>query len=51
VRAIVSEYFALEDYVDPARLFGAPEALRTTVAELPLYADAADISSCPVWKD
>jgi hypothetical protein len=50
VRAIVSESFGLEDYLDPARLFGGPEALRATMDELPLYADAADISSCPVWK-
>lgn len=49
VRAIVSESFAVEDYLDPARLFGGPEALQTTMAELPLYADHADISSCPVW--
>jgi hypothetical protein len=48
VRAIVSEFFAVDDYLDPARLFGGPEALRRTVEELPLYADAADISSCPV---
>jgi hypothetical protein len=51
VRAIVSETFALGDYLDPARLFGGPDALKATMAELPLYADAADISSCPVWKD
>jgi hypothetical protein len=51
VRAIVSESFQPDDYLDPARLFGAPEALQATVAELPLYADAADISSCPVWKE
>jgi EthD domain len=51
VRAIVSESFRLEDYLDPARLFGGPEALKVTMDELPLYADAADISSCPVWKD
>jgi hypothetical protein len=50
VRAIVSESFALEDYLDPARLFGGPEALKVTMDELPLYADATDISSCPVWK-
>ena len=48
VRAIVSEYFAEADYLDPARLFGGQEALRRTMAELPLYADAAEISSCPV---
>ena len=51
VRAIVSESFRPDDYLDPARLFGPPEALQATVAELPLYADAADISSCPVWKE
>lgn len=51
VRAIVSESFLLDDYVDPARLFGGQEALQRTVDELPLYADAADISSCPVWKE
>jgi hypothetical protein len=51
VRAIVSESFALDDYLDPARLFGGADALRVTMDELPLYADAADISSCPVWKD
>jgi hypothetical protein len=50
VRAIVSESFAPADYLDPARLFGDPEALRVTMAELPLYADAADISSCPVLR-
>ena len=48
VRAIVSEQFADEDYRDPARLFGSQEALDQTMAELPLYADAADISCCPV---
>jgi len=51
IRAIVSEYFELDDYLDPARLFGGQEALRRTMDELPLYADAADISSCPVWKE
>jgi hypothetical protein len=51
VRAIVSEFFVLDDYLDPARLFGGQEALQRTVDELPLYADAADISSCPVWRD
>lgn len=51
VRAIVSEYFSLDDYLDPARLFGGPEALQRTVDELPLYADAADISSCPVFAE
>jgi hypothetical protein len=51
VRAIVSEAFALDDYLDPARLFGDPETLQVTVDELPLYADTAEISCCPVWKD
>jgi hypothetical protein len=51
VRAIVSESFRVEDYLDPSRLFGGAEALKVTMDELPLYADAADISSCPVWKE
>jgi hypothetical protein len=51
VRAIVSESFAPDDYLDPGRLFGGPEALQRTMDELPLYADAADISSCPLWKE
>jgi hypothetical protein len=51
VRAIVREFFALDDYLDPGRLFGGPQALRDTVEGLSLYADAADISSCPVWGD
>jgi hypothetical protein len=50
VRAIVSEYFAEEVYLDPGRLFGAPEELTRTVEELPLYADQADISSCPLRR-
>lgn len=51
VRAIVSEHFPeVEDYTDPARLFGSPEALRTTVDELPLYGDQADMSSRPLWR-
>ena len=35
VRAIVSEFFAEDDYLDPARLF-APDELTTTIEELPL---------------
>ena len=50
VRAIVSECFAEQDYLDPRRLFGGPEALQRTADELPLYADVADISSCPVRR-
>jgi hypothetical protein len=49
VRAIVTEFFALEDYLDPRRLFGGKEALEVTMEELPLYADGDDISSCPLW--
>ena len=49
VRAVVSEHFALADYLDPARLFGGKESLDKTMAELSSYADAVDISSCPVW--
>jgi len=51
VRAIVSEFFVVEDYLDPSRLFGGKEALQRTMEELPLYADAADISSCPVFRE
>lgn len=50
VRAIVCEYFTPADYLDPARLFGSKEALERTMAELPSYADADDLSCCPVWQ-
>ncbi|MCW2706345.1 MAG: hypothetical protein JWM22_187 [Frankiales bacterium] len=50
IRAIVSESFTVEDYLDPARLFGGPETLQATIDELLLYADHADISSCPVLR-
>jgi len=50
VRAIVLESFAVDDYTDPSRLFGPPEALAAMAEELPLYADMADISSCPVTR-
>jgi hypothetical protein len=50
VRAIVTEFFALEDYLDPRRLFGGKDALEVTMEELPLYADGDDISSCPLWQ-
>jgi hypothetical protein len=50
VRAIVCESFEVADYVDPARLFGTPTALQAMAEELPLYADMADISSCPVMR-
>jgi hypothetical protein len=50
VRAIVCEYFSPADYLNPSRLFGSKEALQKTMDELPSYADAEDISSCPVWQ-
>lgn len=50
VRGIVSEYFIIEDYLDPSRLFGSPEALKASVAELPLYADFTDVNTCPVLR-
>ena len=50
VRAIVSEYFAEDVYLDAGRLFGSPEELTRTVEELPLYADQADISSRPLRR-
>jgi len=49
VRAIVSEYFREDDYVDPSRLFAEGE-LETTIEELPLYADQPDVSSCPLRR-
>ena len=50
LRGIVSEYFATGDYLDPARLFGSPEALQASIEELPLYADYQDVSSCPLYR-
>jgi len=50
IRAIVSEYFAEDVYLDPARLFGPPETLERTMVELPLYADHESISSRPVRR-
>jgi len=50
IRGIVSEYFVTEDYLDPSRLFGSKEALQASVEELPLYADFADVSSCPLYR-
>lgn len=50
VRAIVSEFFDGDVYLDPARLFGSPDELKNTIEELPLYADQADVSSCPVRR-
>lgn len=50
IRAIVSEYFTEEIYLDPARLFGSTEELMATMEELPLYADQPDISSAPLRR-
>jgi hypothetical protein len=50
VRAIVSEVFAVDDYTDPARLFGSPEAVQKTVEELPSYGDSDDMSCRPLWR-
>jgi hypothetical protein len=50
VRAIVSEFFDVEDYLDAARRFGGSDALQATMDELPPYADHADISCCPAWR-
>jgi hypothetical protein len=49
LRAIVSEFFATEDYLDARRLFGSKEALMASIEELPLYADTGDVSSCPLY--
>ena len=49
VRAIVSEFFAEDVYLDADRLF-APGELAATVEELPLYADQGDISSRPLRR-
>ncbi|MCW2784020.1 MAG: hypothetical protein JWP74_537 [Marmoricola sp.] len=50
IRAIVSEFFTEDVYLDPARLFGSKDELMATMDELPLYADQQDISSCPLRK-
>lgn len=50
VRAIVSEFFAEDVYLDPSRLFGSPDELTRTIEELPLYADQEDVSSCPLRR-
>lgn len=51
VRAIVVERFReVQDYADPERLFGSPEAFEQNMRDLPGYADLADISSCPMHE-
>jgi hypothetical protein len=50
VNAIVFEYFTLEDYVDPRRLYGSKEAVEETMEHLPLYADYESINSRPMHE-
>lgn len=50
VAAIVFEYFSLEDYIDPRRLYGSKEALEETMDHLPLFADMDSISSRPMHE-
>jgi hypothetical protein len=50
VNAIVFEYFTLEDYNDPRRLYGSKEAVDETVQHLPLYADYESINSRPLHE-
>jgi hypothetical protein len=48
LRAIVFERFrTVEDYADPARLYGPPETLEETMRDLPLYADFESLNSRP----
>jgi hypothetical protein len=49
-RAIVSEFFDEDVYLDPSRLFGSTDELMATMDELPLYGDQVDISSAPLWR-
>ena len=46
--AIVVERFSIEDYKDPARLYGSKDALAKTMENLPLYADMAEMHSTPL---
>jgi hypothetical protein len=51
VRAIVVERFReVQDYADPKRLFGPPEAFEQNMRDLPGYADLEDISSRPMHE-
>jgi hypothetical protein len=48
LRAIVFERFrTIEDYADPARLYGPPETLEETMRDLPGYADFETLNSRP----
>ena len=48
LRAVVVERFDVDDYADPRRLFGSRAALEQNMADLPGYADLADISCRPM---
>lgn len=49
IRAMVAERFRdIQDYTDPSRLYGSPEALKRTVEELPLYGDMEAMHSTPL---
>ena len=50
VDAIVFEYFTVEDYTDPRRLYGSKEAVDETMEHLPLFADYDSISSRPMHE-
>jgi hypothetical protein len=50
VDAIVFEYFTVDDYNDPRRLYGSKEAVDETMEHLPLFADYDSISSRPMHE-
>lgn len=50
VDAIVFEYFTVEDYTDPRRLYGSQEAIDETMQHLPLYADFEMLNSRPLHE-
>jgi hypothetical protein len=48
VDAIVFEYFTIDDYNDPRRLYGSKDAIDETMSHLPLYADYELLNSRPM---
>ncbi len=49
--AIVLERFrTVDDYSDPAKLYGPPETMEETMRDLPLYADVETITSRPLFE-
>ena len=49
LRALVAERFpTIEDYADPARLYGSQEAIEESVVDLPLFADFETLSCRPL---